>query len=57
MRKGKPKKLRWPSPADEKPHERNWFRTLGSKKLKGEARKRKLNAALNCISSEPPHDH
>jgi hypothetical protein len=52
VKKGKPKqaKVYWPDPApDAKPHERNWFRSLDSKKLKGEARKRKFAALLDSL--------
>ena len=44
MKKGKPKRVAidWPHSESTKPHVKNWFRSLNSKKLKGAARAKKF---------------
>lgn len=48
----KPKRepIVWPNTDDAKPHVKNWFRSLSSKKLKGEAREKKMRAMWDEVT-------
>jgi hypothetical protein len=48
-RKPKKQKLDWPYEDSKKPHVRNWFRSLSSKRLKGEARAKKMDALMDQL--------
>lgn len=56
MKKGKPKRqtFDWPFSESAKPHVKNWFRSLDTKKLKGAAREKKLATLVKIVGGGQP---